>query len=106
MYSGVSYTFCRLNVKTGSPVAPAQADGILEVLALDFALSGVIDTLALPLYLVPPVPRRQPVPGQLSQGISGSTISSLRLIPAVSLRHRSRNSRMVAVWYFCLCQMK
>ncbi|MCT5580182.1 YceK/YidQ family lipoprotein, partial [Pseudomonas aeruginosa] len=26
----------------------AQADGILEVLALDFALSGVIDTLALP----------------------------------------------------------
>lgn len=48
VYSGVSYTFCRLNVKTGSPVAPAQADGILEVLALDFALSGVIDTLALP----------------------------------------------------------
>ena len=43
-----SHTFCRLNVKTGSPVAPAQADGILEVLALDFALSGVIDTLALP----------------------------------------------------------
>ena len=48
VYSGVSYTFCRLNVKTGSPVAPAHADGILEVLALDFALSGVIDTLALP----------------------------------------------------------
>ncbi|MFU1925699.1 YceK/YidQ family lipoprotein, partial [Klebsiella pneumoniae] len=33
-------------VSSGSPVAPAQADGILEVLALDFALSGVIDTLA------------------------------------------------------------
>ncbi|HBP5564608.1 YceK/YidQ family lipoprotein [Pseudomonas paraeruginosa] len=48
VYSGVSYNFCRLNVKTGSPVAPAQSDGILEVLALDFALSGVIDTLVLP----------------------------------------------------------
>lgn len=105
VYSGVSYTFCRLNVKTGSPAAPAQADGILEVLALDFALSGVIDTLALPYTSY-----RQYRDGNLSwpteSGISGSTISSLRLIPAVSLRHRSRNSRMVAVRYFCLCQMK
>ena len=97
---------CRLNVKTGSPVAlnesrrhPRGAGPRLR------AVRGDRHPRAA-LYLVPPVPRRQPVPGQLSQGISGSTISSLRLIPAVSLRHRSRNSRMVAVWYFCLCQMK
>ncbi|MCY1274545.1 hypothetical protein D3C76_525320 [compost metagenome] len=45
-------------------------------------------------------------PIHATQGINGSTISSLRLIPAVSQRHRSRNSRMALVWYFCLCQMK